>query len=481
MANELGALTALSPTNFAGDPNAQKEYIDALTKVTTSLENRNKPNWFSIAGQFLNPGRTGSFGEAAGNASAEMGRQQEAREAQEPTIAMMRAQIAGQKYNLANDAKALQIMSDNLSIAPDKLPQLSQGSGVVNMNQLSTIQRLYPTVAQLSPERGKMLEKMYEMGIKNYDLVIKAKTAGIDEAKFKQQHGFSYTDVLGDTTTPTPAAGATPAAANTPPAGAPTTDTSGMPTISSKLSGLPPDARNKATAEIVSEDIKSNAKFKEAIPDKISIANKQGQVADELVNALSGNEAAFGLLKSNPGVLQAVGTWLNEGLKVGNFSVRLPINETLRATLKPKEQLALQQVEGALNQLAINNAALLKGSVSNYEDKMVKSVTGSAENTAEFLKYIGKKIKLQSDFDKRALEEYDKVSDNVLYRDYVNRSPIYKKLQSNLNDDLRKTAVESLKVMNVPMPTEAESSGGLSREALKAEREKRERAKKGQP
>lgn len=498
MANPLGALATVSPTTFGGDVNAQQEYIDALTKVTTSLENRYKPNNFSVAGQFFNPGRTGSFGEALGNASTEMGRQQELREAAEPNIAMMRAQIAGQKYNLTNDTKALQLMSQNLNISPGQLSQLGPNPGsagsaggigsagatnpsVMNQGQLAAIQKLYPTVAQLSPERGKMLEKMYDMGVKNFDLAIKAKTAGIDEAKFKQQYGFSYTDVLGDNTVPKSVAPGTvpsPGETEPTPVAAP-----GMPTIDSKLAGLTPDARNKALAELMSEDIKSNAKFKEAIPEKIALAGKQGQVADELTTALTGNEAAFGLLKNNPGVIQAVGTWLNEGLKVGNFAVRLPVNETLRAVLKPKEQLALQQVEGALNQLAINNAALLKGSVSNYEDKMVKSVTGSAENTAEFLKYVGKKIKIQSEFDKQSLQSFDNVSDNVMYKDFVNRSPIYKDLKKKLDQDLKNNASSSLKAMGGVLPTEPEKKSeiGLSRESLQAERERRERIKKGQP
>lgn len=495
MATSLGALSTVVPPTFGGDTDAQKEYIDALTKVTTSLENRNQPNYFSIAGQLLNPGRTGSFGEALGNASTEYGRQHEARQVQEPNIAMMRAQIAGQKYNLTNDTKALQLMGENLNISPGQLSQLGLNAGsasgagsagvtnpsVMNQGQLAAIQKLYPTVAQLSPERGKMLEKMYDMGVKNFDLAIKAKTAGIDEAKFKQQYGFSYTDVLGDNTSPKSAVPGTipsPGETEPTPIAAP-----GMPTIDSKLAGMTPDARNKAVGEMMAEDIKSNAKFKEAIPEKLALAGKQGQVADELTTALTGNEAAFGLLKNNPGVLQAVGTWLNEGLKVGNFAVRLPVNETLRAVLKPKEQLALQQVEGALNQLAINNAALLKGSVSNYEDKMVKSVTGSAENTAEFLKYIGKKIKLQSEFDKQSFQAFDNVSDNVMYKDFVNRSPIYKKLKEKLDQDLRDTASNSLKVMGVAAPAQSEKKSeiGLSRESLEAERARRERIKKGQP
>lgn len=143
--NTLGALPNLSgsaPTaSFAGDPQAQQEYINAMDKVVSSLENRNKINMFNVAGAFFNPGRTGSFGEGLGNAATAVGKDIEAQQQQEPNIAMMRAQIAGQKYNLANDSKALQIMSDNLGVNPMQLQQLSQNPGGLNTSQLNAIDR----------------------------------------------------------------------------------------------------------------------------------------------------------------------------------------------------------------------------------------------------------------------------------------------------------------------------------------------------
>ena len=171
--NALGALSSLASaptTSFAGDPQAQQEYIDAMDKVVKSLESRNKINMFNVAGAFFNPGRTGSFGEGLGRASESIGKDIEAQQQQEPTIAMMRAQIAGQKYNLANDAKALQIMSDNLGMNPMQLQQLSQNPGGLNSSQLNKIQQLYPVVAQLSPGRAEMLKNMFTMGVESSKL-----------------------------------------------------------------------------------------------------------------------------------------------------------------------------------------------------------------------------------------------------------------------------------------------------------------------
>ena len=118
----IGALPA-APAGIGTDPEASQEYSDALSKVLSSLENRNQTNWFSVAGQLLDPGRTGNFGEALGRASSELGRQQEKYQEQEPNVAMMRAQIAGQKYTLGNDAKALQLMGANLGMDPTDVTQ----------------------------------------------------------------------------------------------------------------------------------------------------------------------------------------------------------------------------------------------------------------------------------------------------------------------------------------------------------------------
>ena len=173
----LSALTATPTTALGGDPQAQQEYINAMDKVIQSLESRNKINMFNVAGAFFNPGRTGSFGEGLGNASTAIGKDIEAQQQQEPQIAMMRAQLAGQKYTLANDAKALQIMGDNLGVDPRQVSSLLQNPSGLSSGQLNKIQQLYPIVSQLSPQRGEMLKNMFGMGVEAQKLGYQ----GIDE------------------------------------------------------------------------------------------------------------------------------------------------------------------------------------------------------------------------------------------------------------------------------------------------------------
>jgi hypothetical protein len=78
---------------------SQDEYNKALKTASEALTNRNPTNYFSIGAQFLKPTMTGSFSESLGNASGEIGRQQEQERLNAPAIAQMRAQIAKQQMD----------------------------------------------------------------------------------------------------------------------------------------------------------------------------------------------------------------------------------------------------------------------------------------------------------------------------------------------------------------------------------------------
>ena len=154
----IGALPA-APAGIGTDPEAQQAYVDALSKVADSLENRGGTNWFNIAQGFLTPGRTGSFGEAAGNAAGAIGKDIEREKELAPSLAMMRAQIAGQKYTMQNDAKALALMGQTIGVEPNQVPE-ALSSGNLNPAQAAKLQSIYPIVASLSPARGEIVKNM---------------------------------------------------------------------------------------------------------------------------------------------------------------------------------------------------------------------------------------------------------------------------------------------------------------------------------
>ena len=190
--NPLGALPTAIPPGIAGDPNAQQEYMAALSKVIESLEKRNEINYFNVAGQFFDPGRTGSFGESVGRASASVGKDVEAQRANAPTLAMMRAQLAGQKYTIQNDAKALNMIFDNLDIDPQN-GQQTLSSGNLSQTQLSRIPQLYPRIFMLSPARAGMLKDMFDMQVKGTDIDIKQKKFGLEEIESKAKYDPDFT------------------------------------------------------------------------------------------------------------------------------------------------------------------------------------------------------------------------------------------------------------------------------------------------
>ena len=181
----IGALPAV-PTGIGTDPEAQQAYVDALSKVADSLENRGGTNWFNVAQGFLAPTRGGSFAESAGNAAGAIGKDIEREKELAPSLAMMRAQIAGQKYTMQNDAKALALMGTTLGVAPNEVPN-ALSSGNVNADQSAKLQSIYPLVASLSPARGEILKNMIGFSNEGTKAGAEASNAEVTRARLEAE------------------------------------------------------------------------------------------------------------------------------------------------------------------------------------------------------------------------------------------------------------------------------------------------------
>lgn len=181
----IGALPA-APAGIGTDPEAQQAYVDALSKVADSLENRGGTNWFNVAQGFLSPTRTGSFSESAGNAAGAIGKDIEREKELAPSLAMMRAQIAGQKYTMQNDAKALALMGQTLGVAPNEVPN-ALSSGNVNADQSAKLQSIYPMVASLSPARGEILKNMIGFSNEGTKAGAEASNAEVTRARLEAE------------------------------------------------------------------------------------------------------------------------------------------------------------------------------------------------------------------------------------------------------------------------------------------------------
>ena len=202
-----GALPT-APTGLGADAQSRQEYIDALNKTLGALEQRGGINMWNVASQFLNPGRTGSFGESLSNVAGSVGKDVEKQQEMALPIAQMRASVAGQKMTLENQSKALQILGDNLGVSPGQVTS-TLTSGQLNKNQLAQLSdpRLYFTVSELYPQLGERISKLVDMQEKVAGLNIKQSEADTNLRSKVAEYGPSFLTLPTNNATAAPVTG----------------------------------------------------------------------------------------------------------------------------------------------------------------------------------------------------------------------------------------------------------------------------------
>jgi len=190
MALPTGAIPA-APQNLGSDQSAQQEYFDALNKTLKALESRSDSgiNLWNVAGQFLNPGRTGSFGEALGNVANSVGRDVEKQQELALPIAQMRANIAGQKYQVENESKALNLFANAVGLTPAQAAGALE-SGNVTPDMLSRIpSNLYVAINKLDPKLGDSIKNGFNMDVERRKLVNDDIKNGLSVADMIAKYG----------------------------------------------------------------------------------------------------------------------------------------------------------------------------------------------------------------------------------------------------------------------------------------------------
>jgi hypothetical protein len=196
MAEQIAPLSAKPPSFLGADGDAQKEYFAALNKALTSLESRQGVNLFNVAGALFNPGRTGQAFEAIGNAASAAGRDIERDEARAPAIAQMRAQLAGQKYEVGKQAKALGILAQAFPGTGGGGPmEALQGGNLFDPGFTQRLMSIYPTVAQ-DPKTGTIVKEMIDQGFKLQSHILEQRKANVPEAELYIKHGPNVLPLL---------------------------------------------------------------------------------------------------------------------------------------------------------------------------------------------------------------------------------------------------------------------------------------------
>jgi len=199
-----GALPSSTPFMIGGDDQAKNEYFDAIQKTLAALEARTQqgPNLFQVGAALLDPGRTGNAGEAFGRAAGVIGQYQEKQNEAQLPIAQMRAQLAGQKYEVENQGKALQLLSSTLGVAPAQVEGVLS-SGNVSPDVAAKLAKIYPIVAQLSPKVGEIVKgtftmqnEMGKLGLDREKFVAEQDQRKVTNAVKDRELGMNETELI---------------------------------------------------------------------------------------------------------------------------------------------------------------------------------------------------------------------------------------------------------------------------------------------
>jgi hypothetical protein len=187
-----------APQGLGMDSDGRQEYFDALNKTLSALEQRGNQgiNWWNVAGQFLNPGRTGQFSESLGNVASTVGRDVEKQQEYALPIAQMRASIAGQKYQVGNETKALGILAKALDTTPEKANEMVS-SGEMTPDMLSKVPSgMYVMLNKLDPKLGEGIKNAFSMDVERRKLVNDDVKNGLTVTELRAKYGDAVSQYL---------------------------------------------------------------------------------------------------------------------------------------------------------------------------------------------------------------------------------------------------------------------------------------------
>ncbi len=422
-----GALPSSTPFMIGGDDRAKQEYFDAIQKTLAALEARTQqgPNLFQVGAALLDPGRTGNFGEALGRASNVVGQYQEKQREAELPIAQMRAQLAGQKYEVENQGKALQLLSSTLGVAPAQVEGVLS-SGNVTPDVAAKLAKIYPIVAQLSPKVGEIVKGTFtmqselgkldldrqkfeaEQGQRKINNALEDRKMGMGEAELIAKYGADVVQLmpgamrLADVPKPAPAVqppampgapAALPGAVPGVPAPAPVV----MPLVAQQQAGQPPAPAVTAQPAMPTPGQASMSAGKPAdlagipLAAQADIQKQRVQDTDKVFNAkrdeivnytpqllessntnlkqldqIAAKKPQIFAMMQNEGLISGLMTAAQEGIQAqaGQYNVRigLPVKDFLqKVKLSPEDQQAVRDVSRILGTEFLSNVKANKG------------------------------------------------------------------------------------------------------------------------
>jgi len=182
---------AALPT-IGADPESQKEYTDALDSLMKSLTNRatEGTNLYNVAADFLARTRGGSFSESLGNAGGSAGKDMQRQEEQAIPLAQMRAQIAGQKLEIANKNKAYGLLGGVMGVQdPMAMAKMVASGKLAPGMGLKFTPELYLALQQLDPKMAEGVKNAAGMDVDRYKLWQADMERGLKEDELVAKYG----------------------------------------------------------------------------------------------------------------------------------------------------------------------------------------------------------------------------------------------------------------------------------------------------
>jgi murein DD-endopeptidase MepM/ murein hydrolase activator NlpD len=182
---------AALPT-IGSDPESQKEYTDALNSLMQSLTNRatEGTNLYNVAAGFLAPTRSGGFSESLGNAAGAAGKDMQRQEEQAIPLAQMRAQIAGQKLEIANKNKAYGLLGGVMGVQdPTAMAKMVASGQLAPGMGLRFTPELYLALQQLDPKMAEGVKNAAGMDVDRYKLWQADMERGLKEDELVAKYG----------------------------------------------------------------------------------------------------------------------------------------------------------------------------------------------------------------------------------------------------------------------------------------------------
>lgn len=430
-AETKGALSTTMGVNLADtvakSADAYKELLDILKRRQEGQTGAD-PLWALTAG-LLKPTQAGSFAESVGQGLESY---QKARKLEDEEIlqnAKMRAELVSKEQEAVKQGQALTLLSNAMGLPGNQVTQV-MANGFLNNDMLSKLSpSLIGQLKILSKPIGDAAESIFKNNIELRKVAVEEQKAGVTDAEFIAKWGVSYKDLLpgGKMSVETK----TTDGQTTGTAGGEKTTTGGAP--------LAVDVERKTAR--AKEAGKGEGERESAFFDRVNTADDRIVLGNNLYTTVSQNKNAVGLLQS-PGIAKAIGKFFQEGVQAGQFgSFNIPVEEILRVGGKkstPENIRAAELIKSYVTQLTLEAQKGLykgQGAVTENERRLAQNMTGSASNTAEFLKYSAAKVILNAEFDKRYADAFDKVKKSMSYDEFL-RSKDYRDLRAEQSQRL---------------------------------------------